>query len=122
VQSYPVSPSSVEIIYTISGWPVVSTSNKINLRVRISTPGKSGSFASPELRLFDGASLIFASQSSNSNGQGSVKVSTSNGSGFVDVTMQFQAANSVEYDPLWSSEAESSSASSLSPFFGSFLF
>jgi hypothetical protein len=117
-----VSPGSVEIIYTISGWPVVSTSNKLNLRVRISTPGKTGSFASPELRLFDGASVIFASQSSNSNGQGTAVVSTSNGSGFVDITMQFQAANSIEYDPLWSAEPESSSASSLSPFFASFLF
>jgi hypothetical protein len=112
----------VEIIYTISGWPVDSTSNKLNLHVRIRTPGKAASWSSPQLRFFDGASLVFAADSSNSDGQAAVKVTPSNGSGLVDVVMQFQAANSIEYDPLWRIEGESSSASTLAPFWASFLF
>lgn len=121
-KTYPVAPGSIEIIYTISGWPVDDTSNKLNFFVRIGTPGKTASWKSPALRFFDGASLIFAPDSSNSNGQAAVKVTPTMGSGAVNVEMQFQAANSIEYDPLWSVEGESSSAATLSPFITSVLF
>jgi hypothetical protein len=117
-----VAPGSIEIIYTISGWPVEDTGNKLNFFVRIGTPGKTASWNSPELRFFDGASLIFAPDSANSNGQAAVKVTPTMGSGAVNIQMQFQAANSIEYDPLWSVEGESSSAATLSPFITSVLF
>ena len=122
MQTYPVAPGSIEIIYTISGWPVKDTGNKLNFFVRIGTPGKTASWNSPELRFFDGASLIFAPDSANSNGQATVKVTPTMGSAAVNIQMQFQAANSIEYDPLWSVEGESSSAAALSPFLPSVLF
>ncbi len=115
--SYSVDSSHADLSYTLSGWPVASSANKINFRYRITASSKSGELDGTELVLYNGASVKYPSTAEASSGTVAAKPSISAKANTVDVTVQFGASSTIVYDTVFGLGAERSAASSLvSPF------